>query len=109
MGGLNLPDTIVYEKGQPVTWYFTLDSVMRKKRKDNMSIDAIYQKLTKGVVGFRDADIKQPAGFLFHLLQVQQPQQNCRNHGVQHNLPHQTRPQYSHFTSRKLLGGPLLG
>jgi len=48
--GVNLPDTIIFERGTPVTWYFSLNSVITRKRKDAMTLESIFEKLTRKVV-----------------------------------------------------------
>lgn len=49
---INIPDTIVYKFGQPVSWYFTgLDGKVKKKFKANIINTKIEEALTRANVG----------------------------------------------------------
>ena len=50
---LNIPDTIIYKFGQPVSWYFTArDGKVKKKNKHNLMNVKIEESFTKRTVGF---------------------------------------------------------
>ena len=44
LSGINLPDTIIYVKGQPLNWFFTKNSTVCKKRKEKISVQSIMEK-----------------------------------------------------------------
>lgn len=49
---INIPDTIVYKFGQPVSWYFTAeDGKVKKKFKTNIINAKIEEAFTKASVG----------------------------------------------------------
>ena len=68
---INIPDTIIYKYGQPVSWYFTaLNGRVKKKNKHNLMSAKIEEVLNKHVLGYDvlayfisipiDADINGP-------------------------------------------------
>lgn len=50
---LNMPDTIIYKYGQPITWYFTsADGRIKKKNKHNLISAKIEQAFNKHILGY---------------------------------------------------------
>ena len=50
---INVPDTIIYKYGQPVTWYFTsVNGHVKKKNKSNLISAKIEETFTKHVLGY---------------------------------------------------------
>eukprot|EP00736_Rhodelphis_marinus_P010700 Rmarinus@m.24752 len=49
-GVLNIPDTVVYRYGTPITWYFTSkkDGSLKRKRQKNLNASEIFRVYTKG-------------------------------------------------------------
>lgn len=49
---LNIPDTVVYKFGQPISWYFTgIDGRVKKKLKTNIINSKIEEAFVKANVG----------------------------------------------------------
>lgn len=49
---INIPDTIVYKFGQPISWYFTgMDGKVKKKFKTNIINSKIEEAFVKANVG----------------------------------------------------------
>ena len=50
---INIPDTILYKYGQPVTWYFTsTDGRIKRKNKHNLVSAKIEQAFNKHILGY---------------------------------------------------------
>lgn len=50
---VNMPDTIIYKYGQPVTWYFTsVNGRIKKKNKQNLLSAKIEEVFNKHVLGY---------------------------------------------------------
>lgn len=50
---LNIPDTVIYKYGQPVTWYFTsTDGRIKRKNKHNLVSSKIEQTFNKHILGY---------------------------------------------------------
>lgn len=50
---INIPDTIVFKYGQPVTWYFTASNgKIKKKNRNNLLNARIEENFTKNILGY---------------------------------------------------------
>lgn len=50
---INVPDTIIYKYGQPVSWYFTsVNGHVKKKNKSNLISAKIEEAFTKHILGY---------------------------------------------------------
>lgn len=64
---MNLPDTIIFLKGLPISWYWTLeDGHLTKKKKEELTSEEIIKVFCKGAVEFLDKKKNQPVGYFIY-------------------------------------------
>jgi hypothetical protein len=50
---VSLPDTVVFQSGQPVAWYFTsVDGKIKKKHRNNLMAVKIEEHFRKRTIGY---------------------------------------------------------
>lgn len=42
---LNLPDTVLFDKGQPLFWFYSKNGGLRKKKRENVTVGNILERM----------------------------------------------------------------